>query len=98
MANSMSIALTPVQTKWLEEQVSAGAFPSVEDAVRQAVEQLIEDQTATFETTWEPQSPEEIAEIKTLLDEGRASLEREGPVPWEKVRAKLDARIRRLSA
>ena len=33
----MSIALTPEQQRWLEGEVAAGNFPSVEDAVRIAV-------------------------------------------------------------
>lgn len=81
----MSIALTPSQTTWLEQQVAAGTFPSVESAVQQAVEQLIEDQM---------QDP---SILKAMLDEARASLDRGEGIPWETVKAELHERRRRLA-
>jgi Arc/MetJ-type ribon-helix-helix transcriptional regulator len=39
----MTVTLTPEQMRWLEEAVAQGRFPSVEDAVRAAVDGFIVD-------------------------------------------------------
>ena len=91
----MTITLTPQQTRWLEEQVEAGAFPSVDAAVRQAVEQLIAEQTTPPDADW--QTPEGIAELKALIDEARAEFARGEFIEGNVVRAELDEYIRRHS-
>lgn len=40
--SDMTITLRPAQQEWLEEQVAAGKFPSVDDAVAIAVAELME--------------------------------------------------------
>ena len=56
----MSITLTPEQQHWLESQVAAGHFPSVEDAVRMAVADF--KAINTDDLTW----------AKPYVDEARA--------------------------
>jgi hypothetical protein len=60
----MSITLTPEQQRWLEGQVAAGHFPSVEDAVRMAVADF--KAINTDDLTW----------AKPYVDEARESVAR----------------------
>ncbi len=62
----MTITLTPEHQKWIEAQVDAGQFASVEEAVWIAVTELM--------VASEPQSEAELAHLKTLVEEGEADL------------------------
>jgi antitoxin ParD1/3/4 len=58
----MTITLTPEQLKWLEAEVAAGRFSSIEDAVRVAVADLM---AIKYE-----ERDDELARLRTLIDEG----------------------------
>jgi Arc/MetJ-type ribon-helix-helix transcriptional regulator len=63
----MTIALTKTQIDWLQEQVDAGAFESLDDAVSAAVQHLmLDDGLEDADLEW----------AKTLIDEGAAQLDR----------------------
>ena len=64
----MSITLTPEQQRWLEGEVAAGHFPSVEDAVRMAV--------ADFKAT----KIDDLGWAKPHVDEARDSVARDGVI------------------
>ena len=57
-----TIKLTPPQEAWLEAQVAAGRLPSIDDAVRSAVADLM-----TI-------SNDDLAWAKPYVDEARASV------------------------
>lgn len=80
----MQITLTHEQQTWIEEEVAAGHFPSVEAAVRAAVDNFM------------PVDVEDLSWVKPYLDEARASAERGEVVPMSEVRADLAAFVRRL--
>lgn len=77
----MSNILTPDQQKWLEAEVAAGHFPSVEDAVRVAVADM--KATATADLSW----------VKPYLDEGRAAAARGETITLAEHRARMTQRI-----
>jgi Arc/MetJ-type ribon-helix-helix transcriptional regulator len=73
----MTITLTPVQEAWLEAQVRSGAIPSIEDAVRVAVADMMAVDGGDL--SW----------AKLLVDQARAGVSRgeviEGDVFWSKL-------------
>jgi Arc/MetJ-type ribon-helix-helix transcriptional regulator len=80
----MTITLRPAQQKWLEEQVAAGKFPSVDDAVAIAVAELIE--TADGDLAW----------AKPFVDDARAAAARGEVVSLEDALADIDAHLATL--
>jgi len=80
----MTITLRPAQQKWLEEQVAAGRFPSVDDAVAIAVAELME--TADDDLAW----------AKPFVDEARATAARGEVVSLEDALADIDAHLATL--
>ena len=62
----MTITLTPEQLKWLEAEVAAGRFSSIEDAVRVAVADLM---AIKYE-----ERDDELVRLRTLIDEGDADI------------------------
>ena len=78
----MTITLTPEQQKWLETQVAAGRFVSIEEAVRLAVAELML-----------PVDTSDLSWAKPYLDEARASLARGEGVPADAVFAEIEARL-----
>jgi antitoxin ParD1/3/4 len=58
----MTISLSPDQDRFLQEEVAAGRFASVSDAVREAIDRLRRDR--------------EREELRRNLSEARASLDR----------------------
>ena len=83
----MTIALTSDQLKWLEDQVAAGAFASVEDAVRLAVAGLMPT----------PDDGDDLAWAAPLVDEARASIARGEGVPAFVAKAEMAEQLRRLA-
>lgn len=81
----MNIALNPDQQQWLEAEVSAGTFASIEDAVRLAVAGLMDSD-----------EDDDLAWAKPLVDEARASIARGEGVPAADVKAEIEARLRKL--
>ena len=62
----MTITLTPEQQKWIEAQVEAGQFTSVEEAVWIAVTELMVTPKAEVDA--------QIAHLRDLIKEGEADL------------------------
>lgn len=81
----MTISLTPQQHRWLESQVTAGHYSSVDEAARA----IIEERMAV--------DGEGVDWVKPLLDEARASIAAGAGVPYEQVQDRLADRIRKLN-
>ena len=78
----MTITLTPEQMQWIEKAVAAGQFPSVEDAVRVAVDELIA--AAEFgDLEW----------ARPYIDEARQSVARGEGIDGDEFLARLDQGI-----
>jgi antitoxin ParD1/3/4 len=80
----MTITLTPEQLAWIDEHVARGDFRSVEEAVRQLVderiaERLIED--------------DDLAWAKPLVDEAIAEIERGEFLTLDEHKARNAARL-----
>ncbi len=74
----MQIHLTKDQEDWLQPQVAAGRFSSLEEALAEAIDSLrAEDEALAWATP--------------LVDEGLAELDRGESIPAEKVFASLSA-------
>lgn len=80
----MTITLTPAQQKWLEAEVAAGRFASVEDAVRLAIDLFMPIDTADL--SW----------AKPYLDEARAQIARGEYITHEEFKRDLAERIKSL--
>ena len=80
----MTISLTPAQLAWLEAQVRAGKFASVEDGVRTAVELLM------------PPDLQSLDWARPFLDEARASVARGESVNLDEFRRTMTQHIERL--
>jgi len=77
----MTIQLSPEQQRWLEAQVEAGHFSSLEQAVAVAIADLM----ATVE--------DDLDWAKPLLDEARASIARGEGMTLEEHRARIAAKL-----
>jgi antitoxin ParD1/3/4 len=80
----MNIRLPPDQQAWLEEQVAAGHFGSVDDAVAVAVSDLMA--IGDDDLTW----------AKSYVDEGRAAAARGEVVSLDDAVGDIDAQIAAL--
>ena len=85
----MTITLTPAQLEWIKTHVARGQFPSVEDAVRQLVDERIAE--------LELDESDDLSWAKPLVDEGLAALERGKFITLEEHKARNAARIAALS-
>jgi antitoxin ParD1/3/4 len=81
----MTITLTPEQQKWLEAEVAAGRFVSVEEAVRLAVAEFML-----------PLNTDDLDWTKPYLDEARAQIARGEYVTDDEFKKELDQRIKSL--
>jgi Arc/MetJ-type ribon-helix-helix transcriptional regulator len=79
----MGAILTTEQQKWLEAEVAAGHFPSVEDAVRIAVADMKAASTA------------DLGWVKPYLDEARAAASRGATITLAEHRARMAQRLQR---
>jgi Arc/MetJ-type ribon-helix-helix transcriptional regulator len=68
----MNIPLPPAQEDWLKEQVAAGRFASLEEAVTNAVAQL------------QAQDAVDDGWAKPLIEEALQALDRGEGAPWRK--------------
>jgi Arc/MetJ-type ribon-helix-helix transcriptional regulator len=84
----MTITLTPEQQKRLEAAVAAGQFPSVEEAVRLAVDRLMLDEAEFGDLSW----------VKPYLDEARTEVARGDTLSMEEVFAETDAWLKKRGA
>ncbi len=83
----MTITLTHEQEAWIDAQVAAGRFSSVEDAVRR----LIDERIAEVET-----DGDDLAWAKPLVDEARAAVVRGDVVTLDEHRARNRTRLAAL--
>jgi antitoxin ParD1/3/4 len=82
----MNITLPPNQRKWLEAEVAAGRFASLEEALAVAVSGLMELET------------DDLAWAKPQVDQARASLARGDATAGKVYLKRLDARIAKLQS
>jgi Arc/MetJ-type ribon-helix-helix transcriptional regulator len=80
----MNVRLPADQRKWLEQQVAAGRFSSIEEAVAAAVTGLIVTET------------DDLAWAKADVDEARAAASRGDVVPLDDAIADIDAYLASL--
>lgn len=73
----MTIQLSPEQQQWLEAQVAAGHFASLEQAVAVAIADLM----ATTD--------DDLARAKPLVDQAEAELQRGEGVPADEALARI---------
>ena len=79
----MTIALTPEQTRWLEQVVSEGRFASFEAAIQVAVTNLmIEQSNPAIADDW----------VLPLLDDARAAVSRGESVSLDEFKARAAQR------
>jgi Arc/MetJ-type ribon-helix-helix transcriptional regulator len=83
----MTVTLTPKQQAWLEAEVAAGHFASVEEAVQIAVAELMR-----------PVDTRDLSWAKPYIDEARASLARGEGIPADQVFGEVDARLKQRGA
>lgn len=81
----MTITLTPDQQRWLEAEVAAGRFPSVEAAVRLAIDHFM------------PSDLDDLSWAKPFVDEARAGAARGEVMTIDEARARLAGRMSRLA-
>jgi antitoxin ParD1/3/4 len=84
----MQISLTPKQEIWIRAHVAAGDFVSVEEAVRQ----LIDDRIAELGVD-EDGGADDMAWAKPYVDEARADMARGDVVTLDEHRARNRARL-----
>jgi antitoxin ParD1/3/4 len=80
----MNITLPREQQEWLEAQVKAGAYRTVEDAVATILEQHMNLDI------------DDMAWAKSLVDEGRASMERGETLTLDEHLAHIDSTLENL--
>lgn len=78
----MQIRLTKDQEDWLQAQVAAGRFASLDEALAEAIDGLRAEGEAL---TW----------AKPLVDEGLAELDRGESIPADEVFADIEASLRK---
>ena len=77
----MNVTLPPEQQKWLEAQVAAGQFASIDEALATAVADLMAMQA------------DDLAWAKPYVDQARASAARGDVLSGEEYFERLDAKI-----
>ncbi|MBI2737616.1 MAG: hypothetical protein HYX38_13870 [Rhodospirillales bacterium] len=80
----MTITLPREQQEWLEAQVKAGYYDSIEDAVASIVAEHM--QLDIDDMSW----------ARELVEEGRASVEREGGLSLEEHRRRVARKLQEL--
>ena len=83
----MSISLTPEQQVWLNAHVARGDFASVEEAVRQLLDERIVERAI---------EEDDLAWAKPCVDEAQAEVGRGEFVTFEEHEARMDALLASL--
>jgi antitoxin ParD1/3/4 len=86
---SITITLTDDQEAWLAAQVDAGAFPSIEAAARQVIDERMAEDAVDIDD-------DDLAWAKPLVDEGIAQFERGEYVTQEEYEPRTTARLAAL--
>ena len=81
----MSITLTPEQQAWLRAHVERGDFASIEDAVRQLIDERIAEIAA--------EESDDLAWAKPYVDEAIADVARGDVMTLAEHEARIDARL-----
>jgi len=81
----MSITLTPEQLAWLRAHVERGDFASIEDAVRQLIDERIAEIAA--------EESDDLAWARPYVDEALADVARGDVITIEEHEARNDARL-----
>ena len=84
----MTIALTPEQHAWLAAHVASGEFSTIEEAVRQLLDERIAERSAEEEL-----EEDDLAWAKPLVDEAIAQIERGEFISLEEHLARTKARL-----
>lgn len=79
----MSISLTPKQHEWLTAHVARGDAQSIEEAVRQLIDERIAERSA--------EESDDMAWAKPLVDEALAAIARGEVISRETHDARMDA-------
>ena len=87
----MTITLTPAQIKWLEAEVAAGRFASLDEAAQSIIAAHLAGETETGEVDLD-----DLDWVKPLLDEAREDVARGNVVSHEEFNAHVDAVIAKL--
>ena len=77
----MNVRISPAHRKWLSDQVSGGAFASIDEALAWAIEGMMH--VADEDLEW----------ARHYLEKGYASLARGKGIPGDKFLARLDRRL-----
>lgn len=83
----MNLPLPPAQIAWLEAQIAAGRFASLEEALASAVAQLQAQAQDAIDDSW----------AKPLIDEALEELDRGEGTPWRMGEALEKIKARRTS-
>ena len=81
----MTISLTPEQQAWIAAHVARGDFSSIDDAVRQLIDERIAERSA--------QESDDLAWAKPYVDEALAEVERGEFLTLDEHRARNAARL-----
>ena len=84
----MPIDLTPDQQAWLQAQVESGEFASIEQAVRQLLDERIAERDLL--------EADDLGWAKPLVDEALAAVARGEVLSLEEHEARMDARLASL--
>lgn len=87
----MTITLTPAQIRWLEAEVAAGRFASVDAAA-----QAIIDEHMAQEAEADDMDLDDLDWVKPMLDEAREEVARGEVISREEFKAHVDQVIARL--
>ncbi len=85
----MTVSLTPEQVAWLSAHVARGDFSSIEEAVRQLIDERIAERGAMED--------DDLAWAKPYVDEALAQAERGEVISWDEHRARNRARLARFA-
>ncbi len=87
----MTITLTPTQIRWLEAEVAAGRFASVDEAAQAIIDQRMADEGIAGEIDLD-----DLDWVKPLLDEARAGVARGEVISHQEFKAHVAGIVSRL--
>jgi antitoxin ParD1/3/4 len=80
----MNISLSPEQQRWLEAEIAAGRFNSIDDAVATAIAELMSVQT------------DDLGWAKPYVEQARASVARGDAISGDDFLRRLDEKLNSL--
>jgi antitoxin ParD1/3/4 len=88
IAIAMTITLTPIQIRWLEAEVAAGRFASIDEAAQAIIEQRMAEEALAGEI-----DVDDLDWVKPLLDEAREGVARGETISHEEFKARAARKI-----